>query len=130
MSNKKSLYVGGLGPSVTADLVRAAFIPFGDLRDVDMPMDYKTNTSKGFCFVTYLSQEDCAEALYNMDGSELMNRTLNVKYSSENKDFNPNSEAVWKGESWIKEHGLGEDGDDDGQTNADKDALKEKAPIA
>ena len=47
MSNKKSLYVGGLGPSVTSDLVRAAFIPFGDLRDVDMPMDYKTNTPKG-----------------------------------------------------------------------------------
>ncbi|GMH72835.1 hypothetical protein TL16_g06017 [Triparma laevis f. inornata] len=118
MSNKKSLYIGGLAESATPDLIKAAFIPFGDIRDVDVPMDFKTGTNKGFCFLTYLSPGDAAEALYNMDGSELLNRTLNVKYSSENKDYNPNSEAVWKGEKWIKEHASNEDDDEERKVKA------------
>ncbi|GMH77708.1 hypothetical protein TrVE_jg7566 [Triparma verrucosa] len=110
MSQKKSLYIGGLSSTATPTIIKAAFIPFGEIRDVDVPMDFKTGQNKGFCFLTYVTASDCAEALYNMDGSELLDRTLNVKYSSEDKDYNPNSEAVWKGDKWIKEHGVGGDG--------------------
>jgi peptidyl-prolyl isomerase E (cyclophilin E) len=33
------LYVGGLDGSVTEALVQAAFIPFGDIKEINMPLD-------------------------------------------------------------------------------------------
>lgn len=33
------LYVGGLDASVTEALVHAAFIPFGDIKEINMPLD-------------------------------------------------------------------------------------------
>ena len=41
-ANKRVLYVGGLEDEVTADVVRAAFIPFGDIADVNLPVDNST----------------------------------------------------------------------------------------
>lgn len=36
-----------------------------------------------------------------------MSRTLNVRWASQNKDFNDKTEAIWQGEKWLKEHGQG-----------------------
>jgi peptidyl-prolyl isomerase E (cyclophilin E) len=38
---KNSLYVGGLEEEVTEDILFAAFVPFGPLRSVNIPKDYK-----------------------------------------------------------------------------------------
>ena len=38
-SDKRTLYVGGLEESVTEATLRAAFLPFGELTDVNMPLD-------------------------------------------------------------------------------------------
>jgi peptidyl-prolyl isomerase E (cyclophilin E) len=35
------LYIGGLDDSVTEATIHAAFIPFGELRSVQLPKDYK-----------------------------------------------------------------------------------------
>lgn len=43
---QRMLYVGGLDAAVTADTLRAAFIPFGELVDVQLPMDYKEGASR------------------------------------------------------------------------------------
>lgn len=41
MSRKKNiLYVGGIDNTVTEELVHAAFIPFGDLKSVQIPKDF------------------------------------------------------------------------------------------
>jgi peptidyl-prolyl isomerase E (cyclophilin E) len=38
---KRSLFVGGLDENVTRDLVQTAFIPFGGIQDVNIPLDYE-----------------------------------------------------------------------------------------
>ena len=111
MSKKKSLYIGGLAEDVSKDVITAMCVPFGIVRDVDVPMDFKTGKKKGFAFVTFESSEDAHEALYNLEESELYGRTLNVRWSSQDKDFNDKTEAIWKGEKWLKEHGTAEEGD-------------------
>lgn len=111
MSKKKSLYIGGLAEDVSKDVITAMCVPFGIVRDVDVPMDFKTGKIKGFAFVTFESSEDAHEALYNLEESELYGRTLNVRWSSQDKDFNDKTEAIWKGEKWLKEHGTAEEGD-------------------
>ncbi|RHY94247.1 hypothetical protein DYB35_001220 [Aphanomyces astaci] len=39
-NHKRCLWVGGLDKTVTEDILRAAFVPFGPLKDVQIPMDF------------------------------------------------------------------------------------------
>jgi peptidyl-prolyl isomerase E (cyclophilin E) len=41
---RRTLYVGGLEEAVTPQLLQAAFIPFGPLKDVQIPMDHAAST--------------------------------------------------------------------------------------
>ena len=41
---KRTLYVGGLEESVTPAKLTAAFIPFGDITQVEIPVDPGTRT--------------------------------------------------------------------------------------
>ena len=61
---------------VTEELLHAAFIPFGNIQEVQIPKDFKENANRGFGFVQFYSEEDAAAAMDNMDGSELEVRRL------------------------------------------------------
>ena len=57
-TNKKTtLYVGGLEENVNEATLHSAFIPFGDIKDVNIPMDNTTGKHRGFGFVEYESAE-------------------------------------------------------------------------
>ena len=49
---------GGLDEQVTEAVLHAAFVPFGDLKDVNIPLDHQTQKNRGFGFVTFV--EKCA----------------------------------------------------------------------
>lgn len=95
------LYVGGLDESVTEELLYAAFIPFGELRSVNIPKDFTQNKSKGFGFVEYDLAEDAADAIENMDGSELNGHTLKCNIAKGTTQVE-NGKAIWTAEEWIK----------------------------
>ncbi|TYZ59536.1 hypothetical protein PybrP1_003454 [[Pythium] brassicae (nom. inval.)] len=83
--DKRTLYVGGLDKQVTEQVLYAAFVPFGSLKSVQVPMDYATQSSKGFGFVEFEDAADALEALDNMDESELFGRTLRVNIAKPDK---------------------------------------------
>lgn len=67
MSNdKRTVYVGGISDEVNEQLIRDAFIPFGDIVDIQMPIEYETQKHRGFAFVEYETAEDAAAAIDNM----------------------------------------------------------------
>jgi len=69
MSNdKRTVYVGGLADEVTERLLNNAFIPFGDIADIQMPADYESQRHRGFAFIEYEQSEDAAAAIDNMVG--------------------------------------------------------------
>ena len=39
---KTTLYVGGLEENVNEAILHSAFIPFGDIKDVNIPLDHAT----------------------------------------------------------------------------------------
>ncbi|KAL4376461.1 hypothetical protein GQ457_02G010270 [Hibiscus cannabinus] len=78
---KNTLYVGGLAEEVNEAILHAAFIPFGDIKDVKTPLDQATQKHRSFGFVTFLEKEDAAAAMDNMDGAELYGRVLTVNYA-------------------------------------------------
>ncbi|RLN95624.1 hypothetical protein BBJ28_00006844 [Nothophytophthora sp. Chile5] len=69
VANKRALYVGGLDKQVTEQGLYTAFVPFGPLKSVQIPMDYKTQSSKGFGFVEFEDEADARAAIDNMDGA-------------------------------------------------------------
>ncbi len=94
----RSLYVGGLDDSVTLDLLRAAFIPFGPLKDVQLPLDKDGKKHRGFAFVEFADIEDSESAVSNMDGAELFGRTIRVNVS---RGGAASGKAVWaEAEKW------------------------------
>ncbi|KAK6921885.1 RNA recognition motif domain [Dillenia turbinata] len=78
---KNTLYVGGLAEEVSESILHAAFIPFGEIKDVKTPLDQATQKHRSFGFVTFLEKEDALAAMDNMDGAELYGRVLTVNHA-------------------------------------------------
>eukprot|EP01053_Blabericola_migrator_P006706 Blabericola_migrator_1__6705@NODE_338_length_9616_cov_89_769714_g272_i0_p7_GENE_NODE_338_length_9616_cov_89_769714_g272_i0NODE_338_length_9616_cov_89_769714_g272_i0_p7_ORF_typecomplete_len130_score24_34RRM_1/PF00076_22/2_7e19RRM_5/PF13893_6/4_3e12RRM_7/PF16367_5/3_3e06Nup35_RRM_2/PF14605_6/1_8e03Nup35_RRM_2/PF14605_6/0_0034OB_RNB/PF08206_11/6_9e03OB_RNB/PF08206_11/0_0027Limkainb1/PF11608_8/8_2e03Limkainb1/PF11608_8/0_007RRM_8/PF11835_8/0_011RRM_2/PF04059_12/0_085_NODE_338_length_9616_cov_89_7697 len=76
---KRTLFVGGLDEdAVTAEVLTDAFQVFGLLRHVEIPFNKNTNKNRGFGFVEYEEESDAKVAMENMNGSELLGRTIVV----------------------------------------------------
>lgn len=124
LQSRRSVYIGGLSDTVTEDQLRAAMIPFGPLKSIDIPMDYTKGTHKGYAFVEYQDADDAAEAIYNMDGAKLYGRVLNVNLAQHNQVNLVSTKAVWTTDEWFQQQN-----DGDNKKNADKtmddNALKE-----
>ncbi|CAI5474761.1 unnamed protein product [Closterium sp. Yama58-4] len=82
---KTTLYVGGLEENVTESILHAAFIPFGDIKDINIPIDQTTQKHRGFGFLTYMEKEDAAAAMDNMHNGELYGRVLTVNIAQPQK---------------------------------------------
>jgi RNA recognition motif-containing protein len=71
------------------------------------PRDYSKNSHKGFGFVEFDDADDAAEALDNMDGAELMGRTLNVSLAQANGSMPEHNKAVWSTDDWFQQQAAG-----------------------
>jgi peptidyl-prolyl isomerase E (cyclophilin E) len=47
-NNKRILYVGGLEETVDEKILHAAFIPFGEVADINIPLDYQSGIQRCF----------------------------------------------------------------------------------
>lgn len=86
-------------------VLHAAFIPFGEIKSIELPTDYESEGNhRGFAFVDFQSAEDAAAAMDNMHESELFGRTLRVNVARPAKVKEGYSRAVWHDENWLREH--------------------------
>lgn len=104
MADKRTVYVGGLAEEVTDKLLNDAFIPFGDLVDIQMPTDYETQKHRGFAFIEFESAEDAAAAIDNMNDAELHGRTIRVNLSKPQRIRDGNFKPVWAEDGWLQKH--------------------------
>merc|ERR1711963_862950 len=103
-SKKKTVYAGGLAEEVDEKVVRAAFIPFGDLVDVQIPLDYETEKHRGFAFIEFELQEDAQAAIENMHDSELYGRTLRVNLAKPMSRRENSSRPIWDNDEWLSKY--------------------------
>mmetsp|Transcript_24629 Transcript_24629/g.30287 ORF Transcript_24629/g.30287 Transcript_24629/m.30287 type:complete len:144 (-) Transcript_24629:397-828(-) len=126
LHSRRSLYVGGLSDTVKEIRLRAAMIPFGPLKHIDIPLDYAKGTNKGFAFVEYQDADDAAEAIYNMDGAELCGRVLNVNLAHNNQINLGSHKAVWTSDEWFQnQNEEGVETNDAEKQKLDVESLKE-----
>jgi len=110
LASKRAVYVGGLADGVTSQLLRAAMIPFGPIKSLDIPMDYKEGHHKGFAFVEYEDADDASEAIFNMDGADLLGRTIKVSMAQLNQlnKLSTSQQAIWSSDEWFQQHVAGQ----------------------
>ena len=58
VASKRVVYVGGLAEDVSQQILRSAMIPFGTIKSLDIPMDYKVGKTRGFAFCEFDDPED------------------------------------------------------------------------
>ncbi|CAG2109079.1 unnamed protein product [Medioppia subpectinata] len=103
-TNKRVLYCGGLSEEVDDKMVESAFIPFGDIIDVNLPIDFATQKHRGFAFVEFESAEDAAAAVDNMNDAEICGKTIRVNIAKPIKLKEGSARAVWSEDAWLQKH--------------------------
>ncbi|KAI0982647.1 hypothetical protein GJ496_011096 [Pomphorhynchus laevis] len=110
LSAKRIVYIGGLAENVTVDILRNALLPFGEIVDVQMPLDYQTQKHRGFGFAEFELTEDATAAVDNLNGSEIFGRTLRVNLAKSTLQRKPNELAtrpVWADDEWLQKYAGG-----------------------
>jgi peptidyl-prolyl isomerase E (cyclophilin E) len=69
-------------------------------------MDYQAGKHKGFGFVEYEDADDATEAIFNMDGADLLARTLRVSVAQPNQlnKLSTAHQAIWSSDEWFQQH--------------------------
>ncbi|KJH47635.1 hypothetical protein DICVIV_06294 [Dictyocaulus viviparus] len=88
-------------------VLMAAFITFGDIVAISIPMDYETGKHRGFGFVEFELAEDATAAIDNMNESELFGRTIRCNFARPPKATERSSRPVWADDEWLKRYGKG-----------------------
>lgn len=74
----KRLYVGNLPFSVTDDELREMFVSVGTVESAKVVTDRFSGRSKGFGFVEMTSDDEAAQAVQRLNGTEHGGRALTV----------------------------------------------------
>eukprot|EP00092_Neocalanus_flemingeri_P014993 GFUD01016192.1.p1 GENE.GFUD01016192.1~~GFUD01016192.1.p1 ORF type:complete len:344 (-),score=122.61 GFUD01016192.1:120-1151(-) len=101
---RKIIYVGGLADEVDTKVLNAAFIPFGDIVEVNLPNDYETEKHRGFAFIEFELPEDAQAAIDNMNDGEMFGRTLRVNMAKPMKMKEGSSRPVWASDEWLQKY--------------------------
>lgn len=98
MTSKQSestLYVGGLADDVNSEILHAAFLPFGEIIHVSLPLDSSNDKHRGFGFVEFEDAIDANHAIDNMDGSEILGNVLRVNLSYQDQMHSDKNQPFW-----------------------------------
>eukprot|EP00483_Globobulimina_turgida_P011574 UN11596 len=103
--SQSTIYVGGLDGKVNSETLHAAFLPFGEIIHISIPIDQTNKEHRGFGFIEFEDSNDAEHAIDNMDGSELFGRVLRVNLSKQDgssKNKNQNSDkyrSIWSSDT-------------------------------
>jgi len=101
-SDKLVIYVGGLDDSIDEKILHAAFIPFGEIKTIEMPLDHTTELHKGFGFIEFEEYEDCLHAIDNMNDAELCGRIIRVNFARPTRFKEGYHRPIWMEEDYYK----------------------------
>lgn len=79
----KKLFVGSLAYSAGDSELNEAFSSFGEVVSAQVIKERDTGRSRGFGFVEMETEEQAQNAMKEMDGKELMGRSIVVNLSKE-----------------------------------------------
>lgn len=81
-----SIYVGNLSYQVNEEDITGVFKEYGNVKQVQVPMDRETGRPRGFCFVEMETEAEEMAAIDALDGAEWMGRSLKVNKAKPRED--------------------------------------------
>ena len=91
----KRLYLRNIPFEITEDDIREKFEKFGEINEIHIPINYKTNKSFGYAYISFETIESSIMAINKMDGQYFMGRKLHISIAEE-KYNKPESELKIK----------------------------------
>jgi RNA recognition motif-containing protein len=70
------IFVGSLPFKLKEDELKSLFEAYGEVESVKIIIDKQTRQNKGFGFVIMQNDEQARQAIANINGSEVMGRTI------------------------------------------------------
>ena len=99
-TEKYILYIGGLPAETTKQILHSAFIPFEEVKSVDIVYDNATMKAKGYGFVEFEEYDDALHAIDNMNDSELFGKVIHVTFAREQKPKEGSLKPLWETEDY------------------------------
>ncbi len=89
------IYVGNLPYTTTNDQLAEMFAPYGEVGEATVVMDRDTGRSKGFGFVNMADDAASREAIANLNGKSMGDRTLTVNEAKPREDRSRRDGSRW-----------------------------------
>ena len=83
------LFIKNLSYNTTKDKIKEYFSKYGEIEDIKIVVDKKTNRSKGVGFCRFKDPKSDAKAMNNKNKLNLDGRQLTISYSNERKQSAP-----------------------------------------
>lgn len=95
-SDSAYIFVGGLARDLTEGDVITIFSQYGEVMNINMPRDKETGKPKGFAFLMYEDQRSTVLAVDNLNGSNVLERTIRVDHVKNYKEKRlKNEDGEW-----------------------------------
>ncbi|ESQ45864.1 hypothetical protein EUTSA_v10010556mg [Eutrema salsugineum] len=88
------VFVGGIAYDLTEGDLLAVFAQYGEVVDVNLIRDKGTGKSKGFAFLAYEDQRSTTLAVDNLNGAQVLGRTIRVDHCSGYKKLEEEDEET------------------------------------
>ncbi|XP_021891816.1 zinc finger CCCH domain-containing protein 25 [Carica papaya] len=90
------IFVGGIPFDLTEGDILAVFAQYGEIVDVNLVRDRGTGKSRGFAFLAYEDQRSTILAVDNLNGAQVLGRTIRVDHCSNYKKKEEEDEETWQ----------------------------------
>lgn len=76
-----NVFVGDLDVAVDDALLESTFKAYPSLTDARVMVDHETNRSRGYGFIMFKEKQDAQQAIQEMNGKSLLNRSLRLNWA-------------------------------------------------
>jgi RNA-binding protein 8A len=75
------IIITGLHEETQEDDIHDKFCDFGDIKNLHLNLDRRTGFVKGYSFIEYGTQKEAADAVHQMNGTEVLGQAVRVDYA-------------------------------------------------
>jgi RNA-binding proteins (RRM domain) len=98
------IYVGNIDYETNYNTIYELFLPFGDIKNVELPGDLISQEPRGFAFVEFEDEEDAKHAIFNKHNSVLGDRVLVVEHSRPTRPKELLNKPIWADEDYYQKY--------------------------
>lgn len=102
--NPRMVYVGNIGDDTDYNKLFELFLPFGDIKNIEIPKDPISQQSRGFAFVEFEEEEDAKHAIFNKHNSLIGEKAIVVEASRPTRPKELLNKPIWADEDYYQKY--------------------------